>query len=147
MAELIPIVDWTDDSENAIVRVPYPVDVEILVEELPQHKNCAAILPPYSQSDRTFTSRCASVARDKFKGHTILVAIPGVSRKDVQSFFHALQGEGFGIVFPYQIGRNIAENVLRFWGKEFVPNNWYHVAGGFAPDGLPGRWTWSKEKL
>jgi hypothetical protein len=151
MAELVPLREWEDpDVRGNIIRIPYPADIEALVEKMAEKTEAAAVLPPYSQGSAVFTSRCASVARDKFatRGVACIIGVSGRTRKEVASFFRALTEEGFtNVIFPAVIGRQRVENILPFWHDDFKPEGWYHVAGGLPPSGLEGRWTWSKEEL
>lgn len=142
---LCKIVDWEENSDDAIVCMPYG-DIEKLVEEFEDHKGCRGVLPPYS-NDQTYTARCASVARDKLSGATIIVAALGGHRTAVAGFASALQNDGFNIMFHSKVGRQNMVNLLHFWYKEFRDDIWYHVAGIRPPNHFAGTWTWSWEEI
>jgi len=146
----IPLLNWDDDYvPGAILRLPYPADIDDIVEEVKKRKPYA-VVPPFGTA--SFTAQCAGVARDRMRSFArIAVAIPFKYRKPFQTLFKTLQEAGFhDFVFPLEM-----LNFREYLKMNFRLSDWYHVAGvenlllhlPHLPEMYPGQWTWSEEEL
>lgn len=145
--EHIPIVDWTEDLEDAaaqILRIPWDFDLWNLGAELERLKP-EAILPLYG--DMSTTARSISSTMDRHEGCPIITGLVGTAR-EIRDSVALFRGAGFDAfaVNSYIHGRQMVPvgHIVTF--KE---NEWWHIGklAGPLPGEFKAKMSWSEEKL